>query len=321
LQISEILVSFLHTHSAEHRRPELATSNISKEYIMLQGICTPSCTPFKGAKQEFDEVTYLKHLDWLLESGVHIIATSGGTGEYAHLSREERRRIAEVTAKHIKGRAKLIVQTSEVRTSDAIETSKHAEGIGADAMLVLPAIFEGADENGVFGHYEAIAKAVKTPIMAYNIPQSTGFDITPEFFKRLMQISSVQYIKDSTGDLMRIEQLIANGANLFNGCDYFPLYAMMAGAMGCFWGGSNCTPREAVQLYNLCKESKYVEANNLWKKMKPFNTFLWSNVYNPVVKAACRYLGHDLGDCRLPVLPLGKDKVKEMEQTLAPLKG
>ena len=225
---------------------------------MLTGICTAICTPFKGPNQEFDEATYLKHVDWLLECGVHVIATSGGTGEFAHLSREERRRIAEVTARHIQGKAKLIVQTSEVRTLDAIETAKHAEGIGADVILVLPAIFEGADEDGVFGHYAAIANAVKTPIMAYNIPQSTGFDITPEFFLRLRQIPSVQYIKDSSGDLMRIEQLVMQGANLFNGCDYFPLYALMAGAVGCFWGGSNCMPREAVQLYNFCSEGKYV---------------------------------------------------------------
>ena len=288
---------------------------------MLKGICTAICTPFKGPTQELDEVTYLKHVDWLLECGVHIIATCGGTGEYAHLSPEERRRIAEVTAMHIKGRAKLLVQTSAVRTVDAIEASKHAEGIGADCLLILPAIFEGADEDGVYGHYEAIGKAVKTPIMAYNIPQSSGFDITPEYFKRLRQIPTVQYIKDSSGDLMRIEQLTMQGANLFNGCDYFPLYALMAGAVGCFWGGSNCMPKEAVQLYNLCIEGKYAEANELWKKMKPFNTFLWNSAYNPTVKAACRYMGHELGDCRLPVLPLGKDKVKEMEATLAPLKG
>ncbi|MDR2161818.1 MAG: dihydrodipicolinate synthase family protein [Desulfovibrio sp.] len=288
---------------------------------MLTGVCTAICTPFKEVTQEFDEAVYLKHIDWLLECGVHIIAACGGTGEFAHLSRQERRRIAEVTGKHINGKAKLIVQTSEVRTTDAIESARHAEDIGADCLLILPAIFEGADEDGVFRHYESIAKAVKTPIMAYNIPQSSGFDITPEYFKRLSRIPNVQYIKDSSGDLMRVEQLIMQGAKLFNGCDYFPLYALMAGAVGCFWGGSNCMPGEAVRLYNLCSAGKYAEANELWKKMKPFNTFLWNSAYNPTVKAACRYMGHDLGECRLPVLPLSADKVKAMGATLAPLKG
>lgn len=287
---------------------------------MLKGICTAICTPFKGATQEFDEVTYLKHVDRLLEAGVHSIAACGGTGEFAHLSREERAHIGEITAKHIAGKAKLVMQTSEVRTKDAVETAKRAEGYGADCLLILPAIFEGADQDGVFRHYESIAKAVKTPIMVYNIPQSSGFDITPDYYKRLTQIPNVQYIKDSSGDLMRIEQLTMQGADLFNGCDYFPLYALMAGAVGCFWGGSNAMPKESVQLYNLCSEGKYVEANELWKKMKPFNTFLWNSAYNPTVKAACRIMGYDLGDCRLPVLPLAQDKVKELEAALAPLK-
>ncbi len=287
---------------------------------MLQGICVAICTTFDKTTQEFDEKAYLKHLDRMIEAGVHIVAVCGGTGEFAHLEVEERRRIAEVTAKHIEGKAQLIVQTSAARTKHAVEASKHAEGVGVAAVLVLPAIFEGADAEGVFKHYETIGKAVKTPIMAYNIPQSSGFDITPEYYKRLCDgIPSVQYIKDSTGDLMRIERLIAQGANVFNGCDYFPLYALMAGAAGCFWGGANVMPKEAVQLYNLTTQGRLVEANELWKKMKAANMFLWNNMYNPSVKAATRLRGNDIGECRLPVLPLTAEKVAELEKALAPL--
>lgn len=286
---------------------------------MLKGVCVAICTTFEKNSQAVDEKAYLKHVDRMLEAGMHIIAVCGGTGEFAHLEVAERRRIAEITAKHIEGKAKLIVQASAVRTKDAVEAAKHAEGVGAAALLVLPAIFEGADEDGVFRHYETIGAAVATPIMAYNIPQSSGFDITPEYFKRLSTIPSVQYIKDSTGDLMRIEQLIAQGASLFNGCDYFPLYALMAGATGLFWGGANSMPREAVQLYNLATQGKLVEANELWKKMKSANMFFWNNIYNPSVKAAASLRGYELGDCRLPVLPLRAEKAAELKKALAPL--
>src|SRR5262249_60291027 len=98
-------------------------------------------------------------------------------------------------------------------------------------------------------HTEQIAKAVKPPIMAYNIPQFSEFDITPEIFTRLRQIDTVRYIKDSTANMLRIEQLAASGANVFNGCDYLNLYGLIAGAVGCFSGGGNAMPRESVELY------------------------------------------------------------------------
>lgn len=286
---------------------------------MLKGVCAAICTVFDDATQEFDEKAYLQHLDRMLESGVHSIAICGGTGEFAHLEVTEKRRIAEITAKRIEGKAKLVVHTSAIRTKNAVEASKHAEGLGAAAILVLPAIFEGPDEDGVFKHYETIANAVKTPIMAYNIPAHSGFDITPEYFKRLSTIPSVQYIKDSTGDLMRMEQLIAQGANFFCGCDYMQLYGLMAGAVGCFWGATNAMPKQSVELYALVEQGKLMEANTLWKKMKSANIFFWNNPYNPAIKAATKLMGNDIGICRLPSLPLQEGKVAELKKLLAPL--
>lgn len=286
---------------------------------MIKGVCVAICTVFDKGTEAVNEKGYLKHVDTMLEAGVHAIAVCGGTGEFAHLEVEERRRIIEITAKHIEGKAQLVVQASAVRTKNAIESAKHAEGVGADAILVLPAIFEGADAEGVFKHYEAIGSSVKTPIIAYNIPASSGFDITPEFFKRLSTIPTVEYIKDSTGDFLRSEQLITQGAKVLNGCDYYALQALMSGAVGCFWGGANCMPKQSVELYNLVEAKKYVEANELWNKMKLANMFFWSNMYNPSVKAATRLMGNDIGECRRPVLPLEPAKVEELKQALAPL--
>ncbi len=286
---------------------------------MLKGICTPVCTPFKGAGQALDEDAFLKHIDRMIENGVHIIAVCGGTGEFAFLSREDRLRMAEIAAKRINGRAKLIVQTSAIRTSEAMEYARHAEGVGADTIMVLPPYFEGPDVEGVIWHYEQIAKAVTTPIMAYNIPVHSGFDITPAIYKRLMKIPTMHYIKDSTGDMMRVEQLVAIGAKLFCGCDFLAPYALVAGAAGCFWGGSNMHPKESVQIYNLYKDGKLKEMFALWKKMKAANVFLWTTNFNAAVKAGCRFMGHDLGDCRLPVQPLGKNEVKALESALRPL--
>jgi len=107
----------------------------------------------------------------LLEAGVHIVALCGGTGEFPFLSEAEKRRVIELGCRHIDGRAKVVAQTSAIRTEDSIEASKHAEGEGADCLLVLPPYFEGPDAEGVLWHYERVAASVSCQVMAYNIPQ------------------------------------------------------------------------------------------------------------------------------------------------------
>src|SRR5262249_24667253 len=231
------------------------------------------------------------HIDSMLAARVHIIAVCGGTGEFPFLAEAEKRRIAEIAARQIAGRCKLIVQTSAIRTEDAIENSRHAESVGADALLILPPYFEGPGESGVRWHYEQIAKAVKLPIMAYNIPQFSEFDITPEIFTRLRQIDTVRYIKDSTANMLRIEQLAASGANAFNGCDYLNLYGLIAGAVGCFSGGASAMPKESVELYDLFQAGRMSEAMVLWRRMQPLNRLLWTLPFNSVAKAASNLSG------------------------------
>lgn len=285
---------------------------------MLKGICTPVCTPFH-ADQSLDESAFLKHIDTMLEAGIHSIAVCGGTGEFPFLTGDERRKMAEIAIKHINGRAKVVVQTSAIRTQDAIDFSKHAQDAGADVVMVLPPYFEGPDQDGVFWHYERLSNAISIPIMAYNIPVHSGFDITPDFYTRLMTLERVQYIKDSTGDLMRVEQLVAAGANVFCGCDWLAPYALLAGAVGCFWGGSNAMPVEAVALYTLHAQGKLAEMNALWARLKAANIFFWTNSYNAAVKAAVNMRGGAVGECRLPVLPLSDAKKAELAKALAPL--
>jgi 4-hydroxy-tetrahydrodipicolinate synthase len=131
----------------------------------LRGICAALCTPFTEEGEKVDERALRNHIDSMLEAGVHIILVCGGTGEYAYLRPEEKRRIAEIASKHIDGRTHFMVQTSAINTADAIEFAKHAEGVGADCLLILPPYFEGPNSDGVYYHYEKISKAIKIPIM------------------------------------------------------------------------------------------------------------------------------------------------------------
>ncbi|MEA2016667.1 MAG: dihydrodipicolinate synthase family protein [Actinomycetota bacterium] len=288
----------------------------------LKGICAASCTPFKEGGEEVDEDALKAHLDYLIEAGVHIILVCGGTGEFAYLRPEEKKRIVEISAKHINGRTDLMVQASAINTVDAVDYAKHAEDAGADGLLVLPPYFEGPDADGVYYHYEKIANAVNIPIVAYNIPVHSGFDITPQFFKRLMKIDNVKYIKDSTGDFIRIRELIkvaGDKAKVFNGADPIAFEALIAGSIGCIWGAANVMPKECVQLYDLIMANNLVKAKELWERMLPANLFFWNHIYNSSVKAATNLAGRRVGKCRKPVLALKDFELAELKEALKPL--
>ena len=285
----------------------------------LKGICCALCTPFSEDGAKVDETALRDHIDSMIDAGIHIILVCGGTGEFAYLTPEERRRIAEIASKHIDGRADFMVQTSAISTADAVEWAKHAEGVGADCLLILPPYFEGPDADGVYDHYEAIAEAVDVQLMPYNIPVHSGFDITPGFFKRLMQIDTVCYIKDSTADIVRIQHLLAMGAKVFNGGDPNAFYGLVAGCPGCVWGAPNAMPREAVELYDLVEGGNLVEARDLWRRMFPSNLFFWTHVYNASVKAATNLSGRPVGPCRKPVRPLSPEQMAELKERLKPL--
>jgi 4-hydroxy-tetrahydrodipicolinate synthase len=283
----------------------------------LKGICVPICTPFKDGGAALDVPALEANIDSLIENGVHIIAVNGGTGEFPFLSEPEKRQIAEIAARRIDGRAGLIVQTSAIRTEDAVENSKHAEGLGADAALVLPPYFEGPGEEGVRWHYEQIARAVRTPIMVYNIPVFTKFDITPEVYARFAEIDGIAYIKDSTANPIRIEQLIGQGAKVFCGCDFLNFFALVNGVTGLFTGSGNAAPAELARLWDLVQANRFDEAARLWKTLQPLSGLLWTLPFNPVAKAASGMTGREVGLCRMPVPPLTADELRQVEAAVA----
>ncbi len=278
----------------------------------LSGVCVPVCTVFEENPDRIDESRYLAHIDRMLEAGVDIILPCGGTGEFAYLDAEEKRRLIEITVKHVDGRAAVVAQTSAIYLSDTLATTQHAIDSGVDAVMVLPPYFEGPDERGVVSHYEAVARASSVPVMVYNIPVHSGFDVTPALFSELLEIDGIDYIKDSTGDFIRIQELLKTGGKIFNGGDPITYQALVAGCVGCVWGSVNFLPHEAVALYRMVQSGDLTEGAELWQKVIDSQLFVWSHVYNAAVKAAANRRGFDVGSCRSPVLPLSGGESAEL---------
>ena len=282
----------------------------------LSGVCVPVCTLFND-DESIDERGYLRHMDQMIEAKVDIILACGGTGEFAYLSTEEKRYLIEVTGKHVESHAHFIAQTSAISLRETIDASKHAADHGADALMILPPYFEGPDAAGVYHHFEKVAEATDLPIMVYNIPVHSGFDITPDFFIKLLEIDNIEYIKDSTGDLVRIQELLQTPGKVFNGGDPITYPALAAGCVGCVWGAINFIPEEAVELYGLVQEGHLREANQLWQRLLPSQLFIWAHVYNSAVKSAANHRGFNVGQCRAPVLPLCDQDLSILTQNLA----
>jgi len=287
------------------------------------GVCVALCTPFDESGERLDEGKLTRHIDEMIEAGVHGLVLCAGTGEFAYLRDAEKAHIAELGLRHVDGRVPVIVQTSAINTVDAIDKARAAQDLGADAVMVLPPYFEGPGERGVLYHYEKVAKAISIPIVLYNIPVHTGFDITPDLYRRLIAIENIEYIKDSTADLVRLQKYVAIGGKVLSGADPLQPYALMAGCHGWIWGGANVMPHEAVRLHDLLRAGDHAAALDLWRAMLPANLFFWENgygtEYNVAVKTAARLVGRDLGPCRKPSLPMTGPARMALQMALARL--
>ncbi len=278
---------------------------------LLHGVCAAMSTPFDDSGEALDEGRLHEHIESLLDAGVHALVLCAGTGEFAFLSDEEKHRIISLGCEIVDGRVPTVAQTSAITTTDVIERSRQAIDGGASAVMVLPPYFEGPFERGVLYHYETLASAIDVPIVLYNIPVNSGFDIHPDLYRQLIALDNVDYIKDSTGDFIRLQQLVAIGGNVLAGADPLAPHAVMAGAAGWIWGAANVMPHECVRLWDLLTEGDHDGAMELWAQMLPANLFFWDNEhaaeYNSAVKTATNMVGRTIGPCRRPVMPMTAD--------------
>jgi 4-hydroxy-tetrahydrodipicolinate synthase len=285
----------------------------------LAGINLAMQTPM-DADGSIDYARYEELIDLYIDAGVHGLVLGAGTGQHPYLTHQECNRLYELGARRIDGRCNLICQTSALVFDELVERSKHAQGLGADALMILPPYLEGPeDDDGLFAFYEAIDASIEIDIIGYNIPQATGIGISVDLFKRLNQIEHFNYLKDSAGDLILQQEYLATGHRVMNGCDPNTVFSFIAGAPGCIWGGANYMPRESVALFELVASGDITGAMELWSRMIPSLLYIWRGNYVPKVKAASRLRGFDGGGVRAPLQDLSASEEQELVACLEPL--
>ena len=267
-----------------------------------------------------DYARWQELIDIYIDTGVQGIVLGAGTGQHPYLTQAECNKLYELGAARINGRCNLICQTSALNVGEIIERSRHAQDLGADALMILPPYLEGPeDDDGLFDFYRSIDAVIDTDIIGYHIPQTTGIGISVDLFKRLNQLTHFNYIKDSAGDISTHQAFLQTGYKVLNGADPTTVFALMAGASGAIWGAANYMPRECVRLYDLVAAGDLTGAMQLWSTMIASLLYIWEGNYIAKVKAASQLRGFDGGPVRQPLLPLSASEARELAATLEPL--
>jgi 4-hydroxy-tetrahydrodipicolinate synthase len=279
----------------------------------IEGCLTALVTPFRDGKVDFEGLAKL--VDWQIESGVDGIVSVGTTGESATLDVDEHVAVIAATVKAARGRVPVVAGAGGNATSEALQLTKASEEAGADALLHVTPYYNRPNQEGLFRHFEAIAKATKLPIILYNVPSRTACDMMCETVVRLADIDNIIGIKDATGNLVRGSELIAKVGDriaVLSGDDgtTFPLYA--CGGRGVISVVSNVAPREMSEMWDAAKAGDWDRARKIHFKLRHLNNLLFAEPSPAPTKGALSLLGRCGLEVRLPLVGCTPKLVEEL---------
>ena len=263
-------------------------------------------TQFKE-DESLDLASLENHLEHLLDAGVGGLTVVGSVGENYALSPEEKRTVVKVAVKAARGRVPVLAGVAELTTSAACHFARDCERLGADGLMVLPALVYKADAREALAHYRAVAGTSGLPIMIYNNPVSYGVDITPEMFRSLADEARFVAIKDSSNDIRRITDTIALTGNryiLFAGVDDLAIESVVLGARGYVAGMVNAFPREVIAFFDLALAGRYDEAMPIYRWLMPLLHLDMYPKFVQYIKLAQQRAGLGSEMVRRPKMPL-----------------
>jgi 4-hydroxy-tetrahydrodipicolinate synthase len=286
----------------------------------FKGVFPALVTPMTE-QGKIDLDTLSTFIEYQICQGVHGLIPLGSTGEYYALSPEERLDVLKTTIDAASGRVPVIAGTNAGSTSEVVAYSQQAEKVGAGGVLLAPPYYSLPTLDELFEHFRAVNDAIGIPIMLYNYPGRTGVDMTPDFVERLMELGNTKYIKESTGDVTRISELIqrcGDRLRVFCGCDTIALESFMLGAVGWVGGIVNVLPKSHVRLYELAVDQQDIfAARQLYYDILPALRLIeGGGKYTQLVKAGCGATAHPVGPPRGPLLPASGQQLHDLKQIL-----
>jgi 4-hydroxy-tetrahydrodipicolinate synthase len=284
----------------------------------IRGSIPALITPFRAGK--LDEAALRKLVSWQIAEGSHGLVPCGTTGESPTLSCEEHRRVVELCVEEANGRVPVIAGAGSNSTEEALELTKQAKAVGADAVLSVTGYYNKPTQEGLYRHYATIAEAVDMPILVYNIPGRAVIEISVETMARLSKIANIIGVKDATANVARPSReraVCAKDWRLLSGEDPTALGYMAHGGHGCISVTANVAPKLLSQFQEACMQGAYDTALKLQDKLMPLHDAMFCEPSPGPVKYAVSQLGFCTDDVRLPMMAASEPAREKVRDAMA----
>ncbi len=283
---------------------------------MLKGSIVALITPFEG--ENLSEDTYIKLINYHLESGTNGVVPGGTTGESPTLSHNEHKKIIEIAVKECRGKIPVVAGTGSNSTDEAIELSKFAEKAGSDALLVVTPYYNKPTQEGLYQHYKKINDNVGIPIIIYNIPSRSVIDMNIDTMSKLYELKNIKGVKDATGDLNRVDQQLKSMGKEFiqlTGNDDNAFEFNKRGGVGAIGVTANVAAKLSSDFQKACKND-INKASELDRLLQPLHTSLFIESNPSPVKYAASLLGMCKPTVRLPLVEIREETKKKVLDAL-----
>ncbi len=284
---------------------------------MFKGSIVAIVTPFKDGG--VDEEGYRALIEFQIENGTNAIVPCGTTGESATLNMEEHRRVIDIAVKAVNKRVPVIAGTGGNSTSEAIELTRHAKEVGADASLQVTPYYNKPTQEGLYQHFKAIAEAEPLPQVLYNVPGRTGLNMLPSTVARLAELSEVVAVKEASGSLAQMAEIIklaGENITLLSGDDNVTLPVLSLGGKGVVSVVANIAPKDTSDLVSAWEAGNVARAKELFYKLLPLCQAVFYET-NPIpVKTALGLMGKISGEMRLPLCQMAPDNLEKLKTAL-----
>lgn len=283
---------------------------------MLQGAMTALITPFQG--DGIDTLKLKANVDAQIAAGIDGLVPVGTTGESPTLSHDEHRLVIDTVVEQTAGRARVIAGTGSNSTREAVELTRFASEVGANAALMVNPYYNKPTQEGLYRHFMAVAEAVEIPIVLYNIPGRCGVALTTETIVRLAEHENIIAVKEATGVLDQSSDIAAScDLTILSGDDSLTLPIMSVGGKGVISVLSNLIPESIKALTTAALAGDFEEARKLHLKLFPLCRAMLAMATNPIpIKTAMMLAGKDSGELRLPMCGMPEQQVSELSDLL-----
>ena len=267
----------------------------------------PAVTTQMHRDQSIDFEATARHIEVLIDSGVQGLVMLGSLGENTLLEPEEKRSVMRMAREVANGRVPVLSGVAEFSTAAACRYAREMENLGADGLMVLPAMVYKAQPEEAMAHFRAVAQSIGLPIVVYNNPLAYYVDITPPMFEALADEENLVAIKESSGDVCRVTDLInqvGNRYTLFAGVDDLILESVLLGSEGWIAGTGLAFPKENQRLWELATAGRWEEARALYRWFTPLLHLDIPIKFVQYIKLAIQECGLGAEWVRAPRLPL-----------------